>query len=235
MSLTPPRASRLAAAALAVATLSASLSGCAPLIVGTAVGGAIMAADRRTSGMQVEDKAIELKASRRIGEALGDRGHINTNAYNRLLLLTGEVPTEADRVTAEQVAARVENVTSVVNQLIVGPNSSIGTRSNDVLLASKVRATLVDARDLISSAFEIVVERGEVHLMGIVTEREARRATELAASIEGVRKVVRVFEVVSEDELARRAPKPTGAGPTEGAQGSPSASPPAGVTVQPVR
>lgn len=202
----------LAAACLA-ASLLTSLSACAPLVVGAAVGGAVVATDRRTSGAQVEDKAIELKAGNRLGDAFGGRAHINVNAFNRMVLLSGEVPADADRLTAEQIASRVENVSSVVNQLVVAPNSSLGSRSSDVLLAGKVRATLVDARDVISSAFDIVVERGEVYLMGIVTEREAHRAAELAASIDGVKKVVKVFQIISEDELAQRQPRPASSEP----------------------
>ncbi len=186
----------------------ASLSACAPLVLGTAVGGAFMATDRRTSGMQLEDQTIELKASNRIRDALGDRGHINVNAYNRWILLTGEVPNEADKAAAEQSARAVENVANVYNELMVSLNSSLGSRSSDVLLASKVRATLVDARDLFSNAFSVVVERGDVYLMGLVTEREANRAAELAASVKGVNRVVKVMQLISEDELARKLPRP---------------------------
>jgi len=201
---TPALRTRLVCALLAATSLSA----CAPLLLGTAVGGALVASDRRTSGAQVEDKAIELKTSNRLGDAFGGRAHINVNAYNRMVLLTGEVPAEPDRLTAEQIASRVENAGTVVNQLVVATNSTLGSRSNDVLLATKVRATLVDARDIINSAFDIVVERGEVYLMGIVSEREANRAAELTASIDGVKKVVKVFQIISEDELAKRQPKP---------------------------
>jgi len=204
---------RLLATASLTATLGASLSACAPLVVGAAVGGAVVATDRRTSGAQVEDKGIQIKANNRLSDTLGGRAHINVNAFNRMVLLTGEVPAEPDRLTAEQITSRVENVGSVVNQLVVLPNSSLSTRSSDVLLAGKVRATLVDARDVISSAFDIVVERGEVYLMGIVTEREANRAAELAASIDGVKKVVKAFQIISEDELAQRQPKPVSSEP----------------------
>ncbi|WP_374592294.1 BON domain-containing protein [Aquabacterium sp.] len=196
---------------VAVLTLAAaaSLQACAPLIVGgAAVGGSLMVTDRRTSGAQVEDKSIEIKGANRIKEALGDRGHVNINSYNRLALLTGEVPTEADKAAAEQALSRVENVKSVVNELAVGFNSSLTSRSNDVLLQGKVKATLVDTKDLISNAFDIVVERGNVYLMGRVTEREATRATDLARSIAGVAKVVRVFEIITEAELADQ-PAPT--------------------------
>lgn len=195
---------RWAAALAAVVSLSA----CAPLVLGTAVGSALVATDRRTSGMQLEDQGIKLKASNRIREVLKGRGHVNVNAYNRRVLLTGEVPTDADRAAAAMAAGQVENVAGVVNELVVGFNSTLSSRSNDVLVATKVRATLVDARDLMSNAFDVVVERGEVYLMGMVTEREGNRAAELVSTINGVRRVVKVFEVISEDELARKLPKP---------------------------
>lgn len=194
---------------MATAVLAmASLSACAPLVLGTAVGGAFVATDRRTSGIQLEDQTIEIKAGNRIKDAIGDLGHVNVNAYNRWILLTGEVPTEADKAAAEKAARAVENVSNVYNELAVSLNSSLGSRSSDVLLAGKVKATLVDARDIISNAFSVVVERGDVFIMGLVTEREANRAAELAASVKGVNRVVKVMQIISEDELARKLPRP---------------------------
>ncbi|MEJ5999199.1 BON domain-containing protein [Paucibacter soli] len=192
--------------ALAAAVLS---SACAPLVVGGAmVGGALMATDRRTSGTQVEDEGIEFKVGARLREQLGDRVHINVNSYNRMVLLTGETRNDEDRTRAEQIAAQVENVNRVLNEVGVGMLSSISSRSNDVFIAGKVKASLVDARDLMSNAFYTVVERGNVYLLGRVTEREAHRATEVARGVSGVLKVVRAFEIISEEELARITPKP---------------------------
>jgi len=185
----------------------ALLAGCAPLVVGGAmVGGALVATDRRTAGTQLEDQGIELKAAMRLREQLSDRAHINVNAYNRVLLLSGEVKDEADKQRAQTIAAQVDNVARVVNELQVGFMSSLSSRSNDLVIAAKVKATLIDARDLMSNAFQVVVERGEVYLMGRVTEREAHRASELVRGIPGVKKVVRVFEILSEEELARLVP-----------------------------
>ncbi|WP_395701616.1 BON domain-containing protein [Aquabacterium sp.] len=206
LSLNPRR--RLAPLLLVSASLlgGALLSGCAGLVVGGAVVGGLMVADRRTSGAQIEDQAIELKAINRIQSVLGERGHVNVTSYNRMALLTGEVPTEADRSAIEQSISQIENVRSIVNELAVTANSSIGSRSNDVVLTSKVKASFLDARDLQANAFKVVTERGQVFLMGRVTEREARRAGEVARSISGVQKVVRVFEVISEAELAELQP-----------------------------
>jgi osmotically-inducible protein OsmY len=198
----------LRAALAAIVAASGLLSACAPLIVGgAAVGSVLVFTDRRTSGAQLEDQAIELKAMNRVREAIGERGHVSATSYNRVVLITGEVPAEADRATVEQAIARVENVKSTVNELAVMGNSSLTARSNDAILSSKVKATFVDAKDLQANAFKVVTERGTVYLMGRVTEREATRATELARSVGGVQKVVRVFEILSEAELADLQPK----------------------------
>ena len=194
---------RLALAAAA----SSLLSACAPLVLGGAVGGAFMATDRRTSGTQVEDKGIEIKAASRIRSSLGERGHVSVNSYNRVVLLTGEVASDSDKQAAELATSQTENVKSVVNELAVMGNSSLTSRSNDVLLQTKVKATLVDARDVMSNAFKVVVERGDVFLMGMVTEREANRVAELVSTIGGVQKVVKVLHIISEDELAQKTPK----------------------------
>jgi len=193
---------------LATALAVAQLGACAPLVVGGAmVGGAMVAIDRRTTGAQVEDTTIESKASSRIKELVGDRSHVNVTSYNRTVLLTGEAATEADRTAVEQAVQRIENVRSTVNELAVMLPSSMSTRSNDSFLTGKVKATYVDAKDLQANAFKVVTERGNVYLMGRVTEREATRATDLARTVSGVQKVVRVFEVVTEAELAEAQTK----------------------------
>jgi osmotically-inducible protein OsmY len=198
---------RLAALAAALAATS-MLGACAPLIVGGAVAGAaLMVTDRRTSGTQVEDQSIELKALTRVRETIGDRGHVNTTSYNRLVLLTGEVPSEADKAAVEQSVSRIEGVRSIVNELGVMGNSSVTSRSNDTILTSKVKASFVDAKDVFANAFKVVTERGTVYLMGRVTEREANRASDIARGVSGVQKVVRVLEVISEAELADVQPK----------------------------
>ena len=195
---------RTLALALAAAL---SLNACAPLIIGGAmVGGAMVAVDRRSSGAQVDDQSIQLRAASRIKDQLGDKIHLDVNSYNRIVLLSGEVNSEAARDQAAQIAKGVDNVSDVINELNVMPASSLSTRANDTLVATKVKATLVDTKDLISSAFDVVVQRGNVYLMGRVTEREAQRATDLIRTIEGVKRVVRCFEIITEDQLDQLQP-----------------------------
>ena len=187
------------------------LSACAPLLVGGAVvGGAMVVTDRRTSGAQLEDQSIEFKASNRLRETLGDRSRVSVTSYNRMLLLTGEVSSDADKAAAEQAVARVENVRATVNELtVLGSGafaSSLSNRSNDLIVSGKVKATFVDAKDLQANAFKVVTDRGVVYLMGRVTDREADRASVLTRSINGVQKVVRVFEIITEAELASTRP-----------------------------
>jgi len=188
--------------------LGSTLTACFPVVVGGAVIGSLVATDRRTSGSQLEDEGIELRAASRIRDNLGDRVHVNVNSYNRRVLITGEVPSAQDKQRVEQVVSRVDNVQSVVNELALLGNATFTQRSSDVLVTGKVKAGLVDAKDMFANAFKVVTERGTTYLMGRVTQREADRATEIARSTGGVQKVVRVLEIFTEDELRAMLPKP---------------------------
>jgi osmotically-inducible protein OsmY len=182
-----------------------ALAGCAAvpavLVGGAVVGGGLVATDRRTAGTQLEDQGIEFRAAARVRE-LATLGQISVNAYNRVVLLTGEVPGAAERQKVEDAVAKVENVRGVVNELVVAGNSSLSSRSADTVLAAKVKATLVDAKDLSANAFKVVAERRVVYLMGRVTPREGERGADLASRVSGVERVVKVFETMSEAQLA---------------------------------
>jgi osmotically-inducible protein OsmY len=191
-----------------VVAMAAGLQACAPLMVGGMVGGAMVASDRRTSGIQLEDENIELKAASRVREMVGGRAHVNVTSYNRQVLLTGEVSHEQDRQYVARLAGEVENVRAVLNELVVAPNSSLTDRSTDSLITAKVKAQMVDSKDIFANAYKIVTERGVVYLMGRVTQREADRATEVARQVSGVKKVVRSFEILTEAELNAMVPEP---------------------------
>jgi osmotically-inducible protein OsmY len=212
--------------ALAAVSLAGALSACAPLILGSAAVGAMVAVDRRTSGAQVEDEAIELKGATRLRD-LGERAHVNVSSYNRQVLLTGEVPTEQAKQQAEQIIARVENVKGVVNELAVLPPSTLGQRSSDTLITAKIKASFIDEKDLYVGAFRIVTERGVVYLMGRVTQHEADKATQLARTVSGVQRVVRIFEIISDEELRRIATTNPSPAPVTNATPAPVAPAPA--------
>jgi len=197
----------------AALALVMGLGACAPLVVGSFVGGAMVATDRRTSGTQLEDEGIELRSANRIREMVGDRVHVNVTSYNRQVLLTGEVPNDRDRQYLAKLISEVDNVRSVVNELAVMPASSLGDRSTDALITGKIKASMLDSKDIFASAYKVVTERGNVYLMGRVTQREANRATDIARTVGGVKKVVRVFEVISEEELKALLPEPPKASP----------------------
>ena len=192
------------------AALVALTAGCAPLLLGGAVvGGSLVATDRRSSATQLEDQVIEVKAATRVRELLSERGRVSSTSYNRLVLLTGDVATEADKAAVEQAVARVDNVKSIVNELVVMGSQSLGARSNDALISTKVKASIVDAKDLYANSIKVVTERGVVYLMGRVTEREATQAANVARGVSGVQKVVRVFEILTDTELADLQSRPT--------------------------
>ncbi len=196
--------------ALAASALAASLSACAPLIVGSAVLGGLVAIDRRTAGIQLEDESIELRTAQGLRQNLSEAAHVNVTSYNRMVLLTGEVSSAAEKELAERLAKSQENVSSVVNDLAIEPASSLTQRSKDIITTSQIKALMVDAKDLQSNAFKVLTDRGIVYLMGRVTAREAERASEIArsTSVSGVVKVVRVFEIITEDELKRISAQP---------------------------
>jgi len=178
-----------------------SLQGCVEMVIGSAVMGTFAATDRRTFGAQTEDKAIVVKGEVRMNQAFGDAAHINVTSFNRRVLLTGEVASEQARTQAEREASSIEGVMSVMNEIQVAGLSSFSSRSNDALITTKVKATFVDTKDLYASAFKVVTEAGVVYLMGRVTQREGAHAADVASSVGGVRKVVKVFEYITEEEL----------------------------------
>lgn len=197
---------RLALSVSATALLLGTLTACVPLVLGAAAGGSLVATDRRTSGAQLEDEGIELRGIARIRSNVGERVHVNLTSFNRQVLLTGEVPTAQDKLLVEQIVARVENVSGVVNELAVMGNSTLTQRSSDALVTGRVKAAMVDAPDLFANSFKVVTESGTTYLMGRVTQREADRGTEVVRATSGVQKVVRILEIISEDELKRLLP-----------------------------
>ena len=201
---------RLMLASLAAGAVISSLTACAPLVVGSAVMSGLGAIDRRTTGIQLEDEGIELRTAQGLRQNLSASAHVNVTSYNRMVLLTGEVGSAADKERAEKLAKSQENVSSVVNDLAIEPASSLTQRSKDAVITGQVKALLVDAKDLQSNAFKVITERGVVYLMGRVTSREAQRASEIArsSSIGGVVKVVRVFDIITEEELKRISAQP---------------------------
>lgn len=189
----------LAAVALGGAVI-ASLQGCVEMVVGSAVMGTLAATDRRTFGAQTEDKTILIKGESRISRLVGGAGHVNVASFNRKVLLTGEVRDEAMKAAVEREMRAVEGVESVVNEVEATLLSSFASRSNDSLITGMVKASFVDAKDLYANAIKVVTERGIVYLMGRVTQREGNLAANVASSVNGVQKVVKVFEYISEDD-----------------------------------
>ncbi|MBP6366593.1 MAG: BON domain-containing protein [Nitrosomonas sp.] len=175
------------------------LAGCVPMFaVGTAAGtGAYISEDRRTSGMFIEDEGIELKGARRIHQQYSDHVHINVTSYNRIVLLSGEVPTAAIRADVEKLMMGVENVRKIYNELVIAANTTLASRSNDTLITSKVKARFLAERKFQINHIKIVTENEVVFLLGVVTRQEADNAAQIASSTAGVKKVVKAFEYLN--------------------------------------
>jgi len=198
----------------AVLLAPALLQGCMPIAMVGAGAAVVAFEDRRTSGAQVEDTGIELRTGNRVDDRYGDKVHLNVTSYNRYVLLTGEVPDEAARLEIEKIARGVPNVLGVTNDLQVAGQSSMGARSNDTYLTSKVKTRFLDSGKFNAIHVKVVTEAGVVYLLGVVTPKEAEDAVELARTTGGVRKVVKMFEYCKpEDEACRPRPRPVGEEP----------------------
>ena len=195
------RLARPVATGVLILGLAASLQACVGVMIGGAVVGSLAATDRRTLGAQTEDKEIALKASSRLSPIIGDAGHVNVTSYDRKVLLTGEVKDEAMKQAAEHEVAQITGVQGVMNELEIIGVSSFTSRSNDVLITTKVSASFVDQRELNANSIKVVTERGTVYLLGRVTDHEGKIAAQVASGVSGVTRVIKIFEYISEDEL----------------------------------
>jgi osmotically-inducible protein OsmY len=187
--------------------LLASLSGCVEMMVGSAVIGAVATADRRTLGAQTEDKTITVRAEFQVPKVAGENGHVNIASFNRKVLLTGEVKDEAMKAAVEREVKGIDNILSVSNELEIAGPSSYTSRSSDALITGKVKASLVDKKTVSAVSFKVVTERGNVYLMGIVTQREGNIAAQVAQGVSGVQRVVKIFEYISEEDLKAMQPQ----------------------------
>lgn len=178
-----------------------SLQGCVAVVVGGAVMGTLAATDRRTLGAQTEDSAIVFKGEAALKRALGETAHVNVNSFNRRALLTGEVADEQIKATAEKEVRAIQGVVAVQNEIVVSGWTNLSSRYSDTVITTKVKASFIDSKDIYGSAFKVVTEGGTVFLMGRVTPREGNVAASIAAGVSGVRKVVKVLEYITEDEL----------------------------------
>ena len=228
------------AAALALAA-EAALSGCVPVaVVGGAAGAGtlLMTADRRSGDTQEADRRIEASAQEGVTRALGGRGHVTVTSYYRKALVTGEVPTEADRRQVHALVAALPGVQGVVDELAVMPASGAVSRSNDTYISSKVRARLLNQNGVPSGSMRVLTERGTTYLMGRLTPLEANLATEVTRQTDGVQRVVRVIDLIADPSGASSMTASAAAAPAMGSPvGGPSpeaADQAPGVVVSPV-
>ncbi|MFN3629880.1 MAG: BON domain-containing protein [Casimicrobiaceae bacterium] len=183
------------AAVMALAAVSLLLSGCAALAVGGAVTAVAVAEDRRTPGTILDDQAIETRALFRVKNRFADQVHVNVTSFNKRVLITGEAATEAIRSGVEaEVRAVAPNAIRIHNEMVVGPQATILSISNDARLTALIKSRFVTDRRFQANHVKVLTESGTVYLMGLVTRAEGNAAAEVAASTAGVRRVVKLFE-----------------------------------------
>jgi osmotically-inducible protein OsmY len=190
--------------AVAVVSILPQLSGCVPavLVTGAAVG-VMSAHDRRSTGVQADDEVAEWKGSNRLPARFADAAHANFTAYNRILLISGEARDEETRSAIGEMAAGIEGIKKVHNELLVAPSSTYSSRSNDAFITSKFKAHLLESNQLSANHIKPVTENSTIFLLGVVNEREAKVAVAIARTTDGVRKVVNLLELIPESETRR--------------------------------
>ncbi len=188
------RSIAMLAMTLTVTAMPPLLAGCMAIAAAGVAGTALVVADRRSTGAQLDDETIELKIGNEARSRFGSDLHVNATSYNGIVLLTGEVPNATVQQDVMQLAKGVDRVRSVHNETVVAPASSLGDRSNDTLITSNVKTRLIEANQVSANLVKVVTERSVVYLMGILSRQEADAATNIAATTSGVARVVRVFE-----------------------------------------
>lgn len=195
---------------LSSAIAISQLSACAPLVISGAAVASKVVIDRRTAGIQVEDEAIELRSESGLKKILPKNSHVKVSSYNRMVLLTGEVNSDNDRTLAERFVKSQDNVKTVINDLVIAPETTLTQRAKDQLISAEIKTRLIASKDIHASAVHIVTQNGVVYLMGRLTNSEADRVSNLASTsqISGIQKVVKVFEIISEEDLRRMVATP---------------------------
>lgn len=195
---------RLTLLSLSLAASTTLLSACVPLVMGGAAATTVMVAtDRRSSGAQLDDQGIELRAASNIREAVGSRVRVNVTSFNRKALITGEAASERDKALVGEAVRQTPNVQAVFNEVGIANSPSLKERTEDSLLTGKVKAGLVSAKEIPANSTKVVTERGTVYLMGLLSQSEADRATNVARTTTGVQRVVRLFEILPDEEINR--------------------------------
>ena len=185
------------AALMLVLSATLLLEACVPLVV-TGVGAtALLAGDRRSTGVYVEDENIEWKARGRLIERFKDT-HVNVTSFNLTVLLTGEVPSEQMKLEVADAIRAIPSVKSVNNELAVGGNTALTARANDSFITTNVKTRFINNGKFSINHVKVVTEAGTAYLLGIVTREEADAATELARTTSGVSRVVKMFEYIEQ-------------------------------------
>ncbi|MFA5081331.1 MAG: BON domain-containing protein [Hydrogenophilaceae bacterium] len=173
-----------------------TLPGCAVVAGGAAATGVLMAEDRRTASTYLMDEEIELKAASRAREQPIEGVHASFTSFNRRLLITGEVPTEAIKTQIADVVRGVANVREVTNELAIAVPTSLTSRTGDGYTTAKIKSRFLDDKRFAALHVKVVTENGVAYLMGLVKRAEGNAAAEIAAKTSGVRRVVKVFEYI---------------------------------------
>jgi len=180
-------------------TLCLGISGCSSVLTATRDDPINDDRGTRTLGSKIDDSLIDTKVAVNVAKAdpgLETGSHIVVTSYNGIVLLAGQTPREDLKAKAEQAAAAVQRVKKVNNELQVIEPSSLLARSSDNWLTTKIKTQMLADNSIPGSRIKVVTENGIVYLLGLVTQDEGTRATNMVQSVGGVQKIVKLFEYI---------------------------------------
>jgi len=177
---------------LLAAGANLALGACAPVVVGTGVAVGVAASQERGLEGTASDTKTRLEIDRLwLAESTSLFSEIGLQVQEGRVLLTGQVPEPEARVTAVRLAWQAEDVIEVINEIVLGDQSSLSNAARDEWIAAQLRARLLGDAAIASINYSIETVNGSVYLIGIAQDQaELDRVIAYARNITYVRRVV---------------------------------------------
>ncbi|MBX3701748.1 MAG: BON domain-containing protein [Dokdonella sp.] len=188
-------------ATFALIVLLPLLGGCLAAVVGGAAVGGSAVHDRRGMATWAEDKRIYLAAYNDLNKdkELALRNDVVITVYDGVILLAGSVRDQALRERAQRLVSGFEGTRRVVNELAIGEPQGFWSRRRDNTITAHAKTALLDLTSLPGfdpMRVNVTTVNRVVYLMGRVTAEEDEAVTTIVRDVNGVDKVVKLFEPV---------------------------------------
>ena len=178
-----------------ILTIMTSLSACVAAVVAGVAAGGLVVNDSRSFKQMSTDATIRRQMELQLASRPAFKGsHISISSFNQMVLLVGQTPKASLRVTVEKLLLKDPKVKRVYNEITISPPLPMAVQSKDLWISSNVKAMMLARKGLKSGSFNVLTEDGIVYLMGRVKHDQANLAVDVARRVDGVKKVVKIFQ-----------------------------------------